>query len=353
MATETDGNCPICQDTQRDVASALPCHHRFCLACILRWAQRNPSCPLCRTAIETVRFSEQNEWDYIQLVIMSSAESPETNSQTGRTSDHLDENSPQGTEGSPPPSPQGTLSPAEQRAAGPEPVGGLLPEVWAGLFQQQQHLLDSMRPWLRQRLEGIYHGRWWLVEATESCILRYLCECGLDAEDLAQRLLLFLGGHTAPLVQGLIEVIAAQCSEEAQRLLLSHAAGDEDESPAESTSTSRSTSSSFSSSSSWESAPASGLTGSNVEEEDGTPEVTHHWGSSHPRPVPNPTEWDQPQEELEQPEQSAEAGPSAQASSRSPSASSPGRGCLPGVVKRAPKRKAPRPLDSPQPSKRP
>uniref|UniRef100_A0A803VD79 RING-type domain-containing protein n=1 Tax=Ficedula albicollis TaxID=59894 RepID=A0A803VD79_FICAL len=37
MATETDGNCPICQDSQKDVTSALPCRHRFCLGCILRW----------------------------------------------------------------------------------------------------------------------------------------------------------------------------------------------------------------------------------------------------------------------------------------------------------------------------
>uniref|UniRef100_A0A8C3UZ92 RING-type domain-containing protein n=1 Tax=Catharus ustulatus TaxID=91951 RepID=A0A8C3UZ92_CATUS len=52
-------NCPICQDTWDDMASALPCRHQFCLGCILRWATTNPSCPLCRTQIETVRFSER------------------------------------------------------------------------------------------------------------------------------------------------------------------------------------------------------------------------------------------------------------------------------------------------------
>uniref|UniRef100_A0A8C5UGC5 RING-type domain-containing protein n=1 Tax=Malurus cyaneus samueli TaxID=2593467 RepID=A0A8C5UGC5_9PASS len=45
MATETGGNCAICQDTWDDVASALPCGHRFCRGCILRWARTNPSCP--------------------------------------------------------------------------------------------------------------------------------------------------------------------------------------------------------------------------------------------------------------------------------------------------------------------
>uniref|UniRef100_A0A8C3Y5R3 RING-type domain-containing protein n=1 Tax=Catharus ustulatus TaxID=91951 RepID=A0A8C3Y5R3_CATUS len=52
---ENYSNCLICQDTPKDVASALPCHHQFCLGCILRWTQTNPLCPLCRTPIETVR----------------------------------------------------------------------------------------------------------------------------------------------------------------------------------------------------------------------------------------------------------------------------------------------------------
>ncbi|NWV76319.1 TOPRS ligase, partial [Dasyornis broadbenti] len=350
MATETEGNCPICQDSLRDVTCARPCHHRFCLGCILRWAQRNPSCPLCRTLIGTVRFSEKNEWDYVDFVITSPAESPEARNQAGRTHNHLDENSLHGLEVFPPSSPQAPLSPAEQGAAGPEPVGGLLPEVWAGLFQQHQHLLEPTRPWLRQRLERIYWGRWWLVEAMECCILRYLCIYGLDREDLAQKLLVFLEGHTAPLVHSLIDVIAAQCSEEAQRLLHSHAAGDEDSSPAESTSSSKSKSSSFSSSSPQETIPTSG---SNVEEEAGTSEVAHHGDPSQRPPVPNPAEQDQHPKEPEQLGQPAVEGLSAQGSSCSPSAPRQGKGCLPGVARCAQKRKAPRPLDSPQPSKRP
>ncbi|NWZ08338.1 TOPRS ligase, partial [Agelaius phoeniceus] len=345
MATERDGNCPICQDSWKNVASALPCRHRFCLGCILRWTHRNPSCPLCRTPIETVRFSEQDEWDYVQLVITSPEELPEAHNPAGRTPDHMDENSPHGPQVSPPSSPQETLSPAEQGAAEPEPVGGLLPEVWAGLFQKNQFLLEPVRPWLCERLEQIHRGQWWLVEATESSILRYLCIYGLDVEALAQRLQLFLQGCTAPLVHDLIEAVVAQCSEEAQRILHCYTAGEEDNSQAESSSSSRS--SKFSSSSSQDSTPTS------EEEEAGTSEVTHHGIPSHPTPVPSPAEWDQPQKEAEQPEQPAVAGPSVQGSICSPSAPSQGRGCLPGVTRCAQKRKAARPLDSPQPSKRP
>lgn len=286
------------------------------------------------------------------MVIRASEDPPQTNSQAGAVLFLLDENSPSHAAVPPLSSSQETLSPAEQDSAELEPVGGLLPEVWAGLFQENQFLLEPVRPWLCERLEQIYRGRWWLVEATESCILRYLCICGLDAEALAQRLQVFLEGCTAPLVHGLIEAVVAQCSEKAQRLLHSYTSGEEDNSQAESSTSSRSKSSRFSSSSSQDSSPTS------VEEEAGTSEVTHH-GIPIPTPVPSPADWDQPQkepeqpEQLEQPEQPAVAGPSVQGSICSPSAPSQGRGCLPGVTRCAQKRKASRPLDSPQPSKRP
>uniref|UniRef100_A0A8C3QNM9 RING-type domain-containing protein n=1 Tax=Cyanoderma ruficeps TaxID=181631 RepID=A0A8C3QNM9_9PASS len=83
MARENYSNCHICQDTPKDVASALPCHHQFCLGCILRWTQTNPSCPLCRTLIETIRFSERGEQDYLLFAVISPEESPETSNHTG------------------------------------------------------------------------------------------------------------------------------------------------------------------------------------------------------------------------------------------------------------------------------
>ncbi|XP_050185759.1 E3 ubiquitin-protein ligase Topors-like [Myiozetetes cayanensis] len=351
MATETDSTCPICQDTRNDVASALPCRHQFCLGCILRWAQRIPSCPLCRRMIQTIRFSEQSERDYIQLIIASPEGSPEAHSQAERAPGHQEDNSPHSPVASPPSSPQETLSPDEQGASRLELVGDLLPEVWAGLFREQQQLLDPVRPWLRQRLDGIYWGRWWLIEATESCILRYLCICGPDAEVLVQRLLVFLEEHTALLVHGLINAIAEQCSEEAQRLLHSHTVEDEDGSPAASTSSSSSSSSSESMSSrSQKDTPVNCSADSNVEEETATVETGPHQGPSCPQPEPIPAEKDQPQEESEQ---AALPGPSAQGCSHSHSTPGQGRGCSPGATQCAQKRRVPSPLDSPQPRKKP
>ncbi|XP_014114213.1 PREDICTED: uncharacterized protein LOC106628541 [Pseudopodoces humilis] len=262
-ARENDSNCLICQDPPKDVASALPCHHRFCLGCILRWTQTNPLCPLCRTLIETVRFSERGEQDYLLFSVISPEESSETSSHTEAAPILLDENSPHGLLVSPAPSPQGTLSAAEQGAAGPEPVGGLLPEVWARLFQQRQHLLDAVRPWLWERLEAIFQDQWWLVQVAQSSILHHLCLHGLNVQNLVQSLQNCFGEHTAPLIHGLITIIVAKC------------------------------------------------TGLNVEEEAGTSGAALQGGPRHCLPVLIPTEGDQPQEE---PEQAVLAGPSAQGS---------------------------------------
>lgn len=296
------------------------------------------------------RISEQDEWDYVQLIITSPAESPEACSPAGGTPDHLDENSPRGPEASPPSSPQQILSPAEQGTAGLESVGGLLPEVWAGVFQQNQFLLEPIQPWLCERLERKYRGRWWLGgwlgEAAESCILRSLCIRALGAGPWPRGCRPSLRGARRRWSLAALTLVQPRCSEEAQGLLHFCPAGEEDNSQAESSSSSRSKSSSFSSSSSQESTPTSG---SSEEEEAGTSEVTHHGIPSQRTPVPSPAEWDQPQKEPEP----AVAGPSAPGSSCNPSAPSQSRGCLPRVTWCAQKRKAPRPLDSCQPSKRP
>ncbi|XP_027562658.1 uncharacterized protein LOC113979473, partial [Neopelma chrysocephalum] len=237
MASETDGNCSICQDTQKDVASALPCHHCFCRGCILRWTHINPVCPLCRRIIETVRFSD----DSMEIVITAPDELPDAISQAGRA--------PHGPQGNSPHSPVASHQSSSQWTL-PQAVGGVLPDRWAELFRRQQQLLDPLRPWLHQRLETIYGDQWWLARNAQSSILHALCVFGPDVEILVQRLQDILEEHTVPLVQDTINIIVGQCSEEARRLLCSHAAGDEDDSPAASTSSSNSSSSSSSTSSS-------------------------------------------------------------------------------------------------------
>lgn len=128
----------------------------------------------------------------------------------------------------------------------PMAVGDLLPEVWAGIFRQEQHLLDLVQPWLHQRLVGIYWDQWWLVESAESSILHNLCIHGPVAEVLVQRLQHLLQEHTRPLVHSIISVIESWCSERARGLMHSHAAKDKGDNPGATSS---------SSSSSWKRGP--------------------------------------------------------------------------------------------------
>ncbi|XP_005061847.1 PREDICTED: uncharacterized protein LOC101810711 [Ficedula albicollis] len=325
MTAEMGGNCAICQDSCDDLASALPCGHKFCRGCILQWAQTNPSCPLCRGAIETVRFSDD-------------AETP------------------------------------------PRAVGGVLPEVWARLFRRQRELLDPVRTWLNQRVETIQRDEWWMARSTQSAILYALCVYGPDQDNLIQSLQDVLEEHTVPLVQDTIDIIVRHCSSEAQRLLHSHAAAGEDDSPEASSSSSSSssifsTSSMFSSfsipnnpnnpnnlnsfspnsssspgpnspnssfSSSWTRVLASSPEVSVEEEEEAaTMEATPARGQSHSPAMPVSPEQDQPQEE---------AGPSVQSSR--PSGLTQGTYFSPGRPQRSLKRKASDPKDSPPLCKR-
>ncbi|XP_064261327.1 uncharacterized protein LOC135291227 [Passer domesticus] len=349
MATETDGNCTICQDTWDDVASTLPCGHQFCRGCILQWAQTNPSCPLCRGAIETVRFSD-DAGDYLEIVITAPEQLPVARSSAGRAPGGQDENSPHGPVPAHPSSPQETAARA---------VGGVLPEVWAQLFRRRRELLDPVRTWLCQRMETIQRDRWWLARSTQNAILHALCVYGPDEEVMIQSLQGILEEHTVPLVHGTIDIIVRHCSSGAQRLLHSHAAADEDDSPAASSTSSSSSSivssssspnspitpsSNSPSSSSWTWTLASSPEASAEEEEEAaTTEATPTRGQSHPPAVPVSPEQDQPQEE---------AGPSVQGTSPRPSAPTHGGRCSPGQPRRSLKRKAPDPGESPHPCKR-
>ncbi|CAN8179462.1 unnamed protein product [Coccothraustes coccothraustes] len=335
MATGTDWSCPICQNTRSDVASALPCKDQFCLGCILRWAKTNPACPLCSRPMEIVRFSERSERDYLQFAITASEELAEDSSQAGSAPFHLIQNSPHHPRVSPPPSPQRMLSPDEQGAAEPEFMGSLPAEVWAELFQRQQQLLDPVLPWLRWRLAAVYQDQWWRAEAAEGSVLHGLCVCGLNAETLAELLEPLLNGHTASLVYGIINVIAGQCRDEAQRLLCFHHAS--------------TNSSSSSYTSSQELMLASEAIGSEVEEEAGTQETTLQQSPSHPPSMTSCSEQDQPQEEQEQ--IVATAGPSSQGCS--PSAPDQGREHSSGEPRHARKKRTPSLQDSPRPKRRP
>ncbi|NXF40305.1 TOPRS ligase, partial [Nyctibius bracteatus] len=339
MAAEEEWSCPICRDARDDVAHALPCLHQFCLRCILRWAKRKPECPLCRRPVEKVKFSDPG-YDPVEYNVRPSTESQDASRQSDTAPGRLDDSSPHGPAASPPSSPQRMPSPAEQGAMGTDAgatVGGLLPEVWAELFQAQRHLLDPVLPWLHREVEAIYGAQCW--RSAEIIILRALCIYGPDREVMVHLLQDHLEEYTTVLVHGIVNLIACQCSEEAQRLLRSCAAGEEDDSPAASSSPTSSSNTSSSNTSSRAGTPDSipvplrSPTGPDMEEEAGTSEAALRERPSRPLSAP--------------------ACPSAPSCSRSPSAPGQGRNRSPGGPLHTTKRRASSTQDSPQPFKKP
>ncbi|PKU35436.1 hypothetical protein llap_14259 [Limosa lapponica baueri] len=205
MATEW--SCPICCDTEDGIAYVSPCHHLFCLGCIMRWAKNSSICPLCKGPMEEVKFSLRGESDYLQCVVRSSKESPEDSSRAGRGPNLLVNSSPDHPATS---SPQEAVFQEEQGAVGTEArasVGDAMPDIWAELFQDHRDLLNPVLPWLRRELRAVFGRQWWLAKGAETLILQALCLYGLDEEAVVQWAQSALGQYTATLVHDLINVI--------------------------------------------------------------------------------------------------------------------------------------------------
>ena len=69
MAAEEEWVCPICRDVSKDIAYVVPCHHEFCLGCILRWGKQQESCPLCRRVMEEVKVAAWDDDEDLNFII--------------------------------------------------------------------------------------------------------------------------------------------------------------------------------------------------------------------------------------------------------------------------------------------
>ncbi|NXX88746.1 PHRF1 protein, partial [Centropus bengalensis] len=345
-ARKTQWTCPMCCRFWTKTAFAQPCQHQFCLLCILQWANRTSTCPLCRRQTRMIKFTAQGGHGSQGLAVIFPEQTPGSSSQADQVPAYLDMSGPDDFEVSPPASPQELPSLEEQGAAETEvraTTCDLLPEDWATLFRRHQHLIDPALPWLHQELEAIYGQHWWLAKEAETLIMYTLCCFGLDEEAVVQLLQPSLGDYIAPLVHGLISIIVERCSKQAQRLQHFHSAGDEDDRPAARSGPTTPPGGSSTHSLTF----SSNSEGSDTEGQPSTSEATLNQHPGLPSSVPVTAEQEQPQEELED---AVLPGPSGQGYSHSPPSLGQDSDPLAGQPRSHRKRRA---SDSPQPCKRP
>lgn len=330
MAAAEAWTCPVCREARRDVAYATPCNHQFCLGCIQRWAMLKTSCPLCRTAMRTIKVSVWGDEHHVECVVSPPAVPLPAQFHHGSTT------RPSGTAAHAPSS--GPLPP-QQRAAGPQRsvrVGGLLPQEWAAAFRERRHILDPVLPGLHQKLSAIHGIPWWQVRSTESLFLCCLCQLGLDTDAMARCIEPSVGPIATPIINWLTDTIVSLCGREVRRMWgledESTAGGQEDSPTASSPQTTLAPSSSE---------------GPSAEEIPGTSSRALHGGAAQLPAAPSPREQQQPRDEQGQ----EAAGPSAQRCS----CSAPGRGRKrsAGGPRRPTKRRASSTQRAPQPCKRP
>ncbi|NXM60578.1 TOPRS ligase, partial [Illadopsis cleaveri] len=344
MATETEWNCPICRDIPGEIASVTPCVHLFCLGCIVRWAKRRPSCPLCRQAINSIIYSVRSDEDFLEMVLPGPSDSSAAGQQD------------------------------EQAAAEPMPrtyVAGYPPELWAGFFQDCPEILEPLLPWLNQELSELLRTHWWEVALAQSTVVANLCRYGLSEEALVRELHPTLQEQTAPFVRRLIDIAADRCSDEILRQmnLLNAQAEEKQEQEEEQAEQEQEQQEQEEQeeqdgptaipgpSASRQGTPSPIVASScspvvsNVEADVGTSAAALRGGPGRSPSAPVPAEREQRQE---QPGRAAAgAGPSARGCSRSPPAPGRDTDCLPEGPRRPAKRRASGPQDSPQPPKRP
>ncbi|OPJ62018.1 hypothetical protein AV530_002713 [Patagioenas fasciata monilis] len=309
----------------------MPCLHQFCYACIIRWAQSKPECPLCKRRIHSIIHTVQGDDDFQEHVISPPAAPSVVTHLTGAPG-HRDAHNLHGPAAS---------QPSAVRPVPRAPVGGLHPHVWALLFRQHPVLFRHLVLWLRYHLRRIFEGAHREAASVQRLVMSSLRLFGPDEEALCQLLGAAMGPHTSSFVRWLIDIVVARCTNEAQRWmgLRDNWAAEERESSPEAA---PGPSASQRGSPAPSPAPSSSPDRSAAEELPSTSSAALRGGPSSTRSVPSPTHGD-PEEPREDPE---EAGPTA-------STPIQGSQCSPGRARRAPKRRASSPEAASPPNKRP
>ncbi|KAK0673717.1 hypothetical protein QBC41DRAFT_311409 [Cercophora samala] len=78
QSSDTDDNpCVICLETITSPSTALPCaHSNFDFLCLVSWLQEQPFCPLCKTGVTQVRYTDTNNQKESIYTVPSPAPKP-------------------------------------------------------------------------------------------------------------------------------------------------------------------------------------------------------------------------------------------------------------------------------------
>ncbi|NWI62101.1 TOPRS ligase, partial [Todus mexicanus] len=334
MAMEPEDHCPICLDSWDDAAYVMPCLHQFCYRCILRWAEKNPKCPLCKRRVQSLVHSVRADDDFEEVIVRPSglASASARTQQAGGAPRHPATHSPPR-----PATPQLLAAESGPRA----PVGGLQPDTWASLFGEHPALLQRFLPWLQRQLRQIFVEEPSTAAVLEDLILCVLGLYGLDEEVLVRLLQIHLQNRAVTFVRQIISVAVQRCSREAHRLLgleAGPAAEEQEARPAAAPHPAASQRGSRAPGRASSGSP----TGGEEEEHPSTSTAARHGAPSRgpDAPVPTHREQDEPQGDSRE----GVAGPST---------SSQGRDRALGGSRRPLKRRAGSSQDSSQPLKRP
>ncbi|XP_065519999.1 uncharacterized protein LOC136006014 [Lathamus discolor] len=141
MAMELEDCCPICLGSWEEVSYVMPCLHRFCYQCILRWAETKPECPLCKGRIQSLLHSVRADDDYVEHVITPSEASSAAVHQARRAASHR------------------ATRDFQRRAAEVVPTGpvvGFWTPNWLSSLQDQPALFQTLQSWYQRDLEEMF-----------------------------------------------------------------------------------------------------------------------------------------------------------------------------------------------------
>ncbi|GAB0204864.1 mitochondrial enolase superfamily member 1 [Grus japonensis] len=147
MATELEDRCPICLGSWEEPSFVMPCLHRFCYPCILRWAETKPECPLCKRGIRSILHSVRADDDYVEHVVTPPVTPPVIIRQGGGAPRH-----PAAHHLHHPGAPQRWAAEGLPR----RPVGGLYTPNWMSGLRNNSTLIQILQPLVQREQEEMF-----------------------------------------------------------------------------------------------------------------------------------------------------------------------------------------------------